>query len=127
MIPKVKTGILTKLPHLDGKSKEEAEAFLQNIEHDDAYSMHQINGDWYLELSKNHDEDAKEEDNTVAAGYSLKNMNEFSNSIKKLVEYYCPDFYNDLGDWCNPRVYHFTGYWKDIEICYSKFVKLIDD
>lgn len=127
MIPKLQAGILTKIPHLKGASKEDANIFFNSFEKTEDYSMHQINDDWYLDFRTRMDKQPKDTDNTIISGYSLKRLQEFSNKVAKVIEYANPNFYKDLENWCNPQAYFFVGYWEDIEKSYKEFQKSIED
>ena len=116
---KVKSGIIVKIPHLKGKSEEDANNLFKTFGNTYGYNMRLIGDDWYLEqpgIDKNSVDDTH---NTAVTGYTLTGFTEFADQIIKALETIEPEYYKKLENWCNPQAYFFIGDWKDVNKAYA--------
>ncbi len=125
MIPKLKAGILIKIPHLKGAPQEKADIYFQSFQKPSNCSIRKMDNDWYIDYQKNVDLEPKDTDNTIISGYDLHRLLDFSQEVASVIEGTNPDFYEKLKNWCNPQAYFFVGYWKDVENCYKRFPSMM--
>jgi len=124
MIFKIKSGTVTIIPHLKGKTEEEAISFFTKAGSTYGYNMRLIGDDWYLEQIAENEHKIDDEHNTAITGYTLNTLSEYAEAVLKTVEAIEPEYYKNLKDWCNPRAYFFIGDWKDVKIAFEHLVKL---
>jgi len=124
MIFKLKSGTVTRIPHLKGKSEEEADSFLEKAGKPEGYNMRLIGEDWYLDQIAEYKDEVDDSYNTTITGYSLSTLSQYAWIVIKTVEAIEPEYYQDLKDWCNPQAYFFIGNWKDIRIAFEHLTKL---
>lgn len=124
MISKVKSGTLTKIPHLKGKSTEQADDFFKKAGDVQGYNMRLIAEDWYLEQLAEDKNKVDDTHNTAITGYTLNTLQEYAEAVIKTVDAIEPEYYKNLENWCNPRAYFFIGDWKDIENAYALVITL---
>lgn len=124
MILKLKAGIIVKIPHLNGKSEEDANNFFKKLEGSDGYNMHKIEDDWYLERPSTDISSLDEPNNTVASSCNLSGLQDFADKTIDVLETIEPKYYKNLVNWCNPQAYFFVGDWKNIEIAYKHLLSL---
>ena len=124
MIIKVKSGTITKIPHLTGKTQEEADSFFNKLVGNEEYNMRLIGENWYLERPMIDKKDVDDSHNTAVTGYTLNDFKQYAGILINMLESIEPEYYKNLDGWCNPQAYFFIGDWKDVKNAYACLITL---
>jgi hypothetical protein len=128
MIVKSRSGLLTLIPFLSGKTQDEAESFFKTINGNSVcfegidvpkYSMMKIKDDWYLSYLIKDDLELDLSKCSMITVGTIKELNDFAVTVKKVIESkFTVDFNSD------PIFYVFCGDWTDEEKMYNHVLKM---